>query len=124
MTWMNSPEKKFAIAGGQLAELKSEVPRRFYVRSPSGCTLRTVIHLSRRTAFLASCVIRGSLRYFKSGALQKLLGDLSVDINNIRYRNDHEYQFFASPLKPFLLKHFDFDWLDQLRNEDTSPEYR
>jgi hypothetical protein len=57
----------------------------------------------------------GSLRYFKSLALQKLLGDLSVSINNIRNRNDQEYQYFASPLKPFLLQHYDFNWLDQLR---------
>jgi hypothetical protein len=61
------------------------------------------------------------LRYFKSVALQKQLGDLSVDINNMRYRNDQEYQFFASPLKPFLLKHFDFNWLNQLRDENSSP---
>lgn len=57
----------------------------------------------------------GSLRYFKSVPLQKLLGDLSVAINNVRYRNDQEYQYFANPLKPFLLKHFDFNWLNQLR---------
>ena len=38
----------------------------------------------------------GSLRYLKSIALQKLLGDISVCINNVRYRNDQEYQFFAS----------------------------
>ncbi|HTK18997.1 MAG TPA: hypothetical protein VL442_05780 [Mucilaginibacter sp.] len=59
----------------------------------------------------------GSLRYFKSVALQKLLGDLSVDINNMRYRNEQEYQFFASPIKPFLLQHFDFGWLSQVRSK-------
>lgn len=62
----------------------------------------------------------GSLRYFKSIALQKLLGDISVNINNIRARNDQEYQYFASPIKPFMLKHFDWSWLDKLRNEDTA----
>jgi hypothetical protein len=50
----------------------------------------------------------GSLRYFKSISLQKLLGDLSVCINNIRYRNEQEYQYFANPIKPFLLKYYDF----------------
>ncbi len=63
----------------------------------------------------------GSLRYFKSFALQKLLGDISVDINNIRNRNEQEYQYFANPLKPFLLKYYDWSWLDQLRKEDTNP---
>jgi hypothetical protein len=62
----------------------------------------------------------GSLRYFKSIHLQKLLGDLSVYINNVRFRNDQEYQFFANPIKPFMVKYFDFDWLTQLRNVNDS----
>lgn len=62
----------------------------------------------------------GSLRYFKSIALQKLLGDISVNINNVRTRNEQEYQYFASPIKLFMLKHFDWSWLDKLRKEDTA----
>ncbi len=62
----------------------------------------------------------GSLRYFKSIELQKLLGDISVNINTIRARNDQEYQYFANPIKPFMLKYFDWKWLDNLRKQDTS----
>src|SRR4030095_2674252 len=62
----------------------------------------------------------GSLRYFKSVHLQKLLGDLSVYISNIRFRNDQEYQFFANPIKPFMVKYFDFDWLTSMRNVNDS----
>jgi hypothetical protein len=62
----------------------------------------------------------GSLRYFKSVALQKLLGDLSVNINDLRNRNEQEYQFFANPIKPFLLKYYDWSWLDNLRNQDSA----
>jgi len=62
----------------------------------------------------------GSLRYFKSIALQKLLGDISVNINNVRTRNEQEYQYFANPIKLFMLKHFDWSWLDELRKEDTA----
>jgi hypothetical protein len=62
----------------------------------------------------------GSLRYFKSVALQKLLGDLSVNINNVRTRNEQEYQYFASPIKLFMLKYFDWSWLDELRKQDTA----
>ncbi len=62
----------------------------------------------------------GSLRYFKSIALQKLLGDISVNINNVRTRNEQEYQYFASPIKLFMLKYFDWSWLDKLRKEDTA----
>ena len=52
--------------------------------------------------------------------LLKLLGDISVNINNMRYRNDQEYQFFTSPIKQFLLKYYDWSWLDHVRGEDTT----
>ena len=62
----------------------------------------------------------GSLRYFKSIALQKLLGDISVNINDVRTRNEQEYQYFANPIKPFLLKYYDWSWIDHLRQQDTT----
>jgi len=62
----------------------------------------------------------GSLRYFKSASLQKLFGEISVYINNVRDRNDQEYQFFASPVKPFILKHYDFNWMNELRKLDET----
>jgi len=65
----------------------------------------------------------GSLRYFKNTTLQKLFGDLSVCINNVRYRNEQEYQFFANPIKPFMLKHYDFKWPDELRKKDQNAYY-
>lgn len=57
----------------------------------------------------------GSLRYFKNAKLQKLFGDISVTINNVRNRNEQEYQFFSNPIKPFILKHYDFNWNNDLR---------
>ena len=62
----------------------------------------------------------GSLRYFKSIALQKLLGDISVNINDVRIRNEQEYQFFANPIKPFMMKYYDWSWIDNLRKQDTN----
>ena len=62
----------------------------------------------------------GSLRYFKSTYLQKLFGDISVYINNVRDRNDQEYQFFASPVKQFDLKHYDFNWMNEVRKMDEN----
>ena len=62
----------------------------------------------------------GSLRYFKSIVLQKLLGDISVNINEMRTRNEQEYQFFANPIKPFLLKYYDWSWINNLRKQDTT----
>ncbi len=62
----------------------------------------------------------GSLRYFKSAYLQKLFGEMSVYINNVRDRNDQEYQYFSSPVKPFILKHYDFNWINELRKMDET----
>jgi hypothetical protein len=53
--------------------------------------------------------------------LQKLLGDISVNINDLRTRNEQEYQYFASPIKPFMLKYYDWSWIDNLRKQDTTP---
>ena len=97
------------------------LPRKFYPSFTVGIYLINRYAFEPKDGILSQLRNSGSLRYFKSIQLQKLLGDLSVDINNMRYRNEQEYQYFASPIKPFLLKHFDFNWLNQLRNENTSP---
>jgi len=90
------------------------LPRQFYP-SFTNLYIVNIYTFEPKDGILSQLKNSGSLRYFKSLELQKLLGDLSVSINNVRYRNDQEYQFFASPLKAFLLKHYDFNWLDQLR---------
>ena len=48
---------------------------------------------------------------------------MSVAINNLRYRNEQEYQFFANPVKPFILKHFDFTWVNDLRKTNENAYY-
>ena len=48
-------------------------------------------------------------------------GDISVNINDLRTRNEQEYQYFANPIKPFMLKYYDWSWLDNLRKQDTTP---
>ncbi len=90
------------------------LPRAFYPAF-TNLYIVNIYTFEPKDGILSQLKNSGSLRYFKSLALQKLLGDLSVSINNIRNRNDQEYQFFASPLKLFLLQHYDFHWLDQLR---------
>jgi hypothetical protein len=97
------------------------LPRRFYPAYTYGLYLINRYAFEPKDGILSQLRNSGSLRYFKSVALQKLLGDLSVDINNMRYRNDQEYQFFASPLKSFLLQHYDFHWLDELRTAYPNP---
>jgi len=58
----------------------------------------------------------GSLRYFKSMELQKLTGDFSEAITNIRTRNEFESTFFDSYLMPYLLKHNDIEFYDTINN--------
>ncbi|MBK7561221.1 MAG: hypothetical protein WAT34_04310 [Chitinophagaceae bacterium] len=58
----------------------------------------------------------GSLRYFKNVELQKLTGDLSVAIANIRTRNKFESDFLDLYLTPYLLKHNDIGFYDKINN--------
>jgi hypothetical protein len=58
----------------------------------------------------------GSLRYFKNTELQKLTGDLSVAIANIRTRNKFESDFLDLYLTPYLIKHNDIEFYDNINN--------
>jgi hypothetical protein len=101
----------------------TDLPKAFYP------AYTTVFYLINSYAFepkdgvLNQLKSSGSLRYFKNTTLQKLFGDISVTINNVRYRNEQEYQFFANPIKPFMLKHYDFKWPDELRKQDQNAYY-
>ena len=90
------------------------LPRTFYPAF-TNLYIVNIYTFEPKDGILSQLKNSGSLRYFKSLALQKLLGDLSVSINNVRNRNEQEYQYFTSPLKLFLLQHYDFNWLEQLR---------
>ncbi|HSZ84535.1 MAG TPA: hypothetical protein VK787_00805 [Puia sp.] len=95
------------------------LPKKFYPAFTISLYLINNYSYEPKDGILSQLRNSGSLRYFKSVELQKLLGDISVNINNMRYRNEQEYQFFASPIKPFLLKYYNWSWLDKLRTEDT-----
>lgn len=109
----------------------TDLPKEFYPAFTNVFYLINSYTFEPKDGVLSQLKGSGSLRYFKSPELQKLFGDLSVAINNVRYRNEQEYQFFADPLKPFLLKHYDFKWIDDLRKQkpqaytiDLIHEYR
>ena len=59
----------------------------------------------------------GELRYFKSNELQASIGKLSVSIANIRSRNEKEYSYIEFYLRPFTIKHYDFEWYERLTDE-------
>ena len=98
----------------------TSLPREFYPAYTTVLYLANTYAFEPKDGILSQLRNSGSLRYFRSIALQKLLGDISVCINNVRYRNDQEYQFFASPVKPFILKYYDFNWTNQLRKQDEN----
>jgi hypothetical protein len=96
----------------------TSLPREFYPAYTTSTFLINSYAFEPKDGILSQLRNSGSLRYFKSIELQKLLGDITVCINNVRYRNDQEYQFFASPIKPFILKYYDFNWVNQIRKQD------
>jgi hypothetical protein len=59
----------------------------------------------------------GSLRYFKSGVLQKQMGDISVLISKIRARNEVENTYGQTYIRPFILKFYDFRWSDAITKQ-------
>lgn len=56
----------------------------------------------------------GSLRYFRSDTLQNLTGQLSVNIADLRSRNQIELDFVQRELLPFFIQHNDQQWFDKL----------
>jgi len=98
----------------------TNLPKEFYPAYTTVFYLITSYTFEPKDGVLSQLKSSGSLRYFKSQHLQKLFGDISVYINNVRDRNDHEYQFFASPVKQFDLKHYDFNWMDEVRKMDEN----
>ncbi len=96
------------------------LPKNFYPAYTTSLYLINTYTFEPKDGILSQMKNSGSLRYFKSIVLQKLIGDISVNINTIRSRNEQEYQFFANPVKPFLLKYYDWSWIDQLRKADTT----
>ena len=101
----------------------TELPKEFYASFTTVFYLINSYKFEPKDGVLNQLKSSGSLRYFKNATLQKLFGDISVAINNVRYRNEQEYQFFANPIKPFILKHYDFKWIDNLRKLDSTIYY-
>ncbi len=98
----------------------TNLPRSFYPAYTTVFYLINSYTFEPKDGVLSQLKSSGSLRYFKNPTLQKLLGDLSVTINNVRYRNEQEYQFFANPIKPFIMLHYDFNWINNLRKPNEN----
>jgi len=101
----------------------TNLPKEFYPAFTTVFYLFNTYIFEPKDGVLSQLKSSGSLRYFKNTQLQKLFGDVSVAINNVRNRNEQEYQFFANPVKPFILKHFDFKWVNDLRKMNENAYY-
>ncbi len=56
----------------------------------------------------------GSLRYFKSEELQKLIGNISETIASVKKRNEYESKYVDTHLGPYLIKHNDMGWYNKI----------
>lgn len=63
----------------------------------------------------------GSLRYFKSSVLQNKLGELSVAIAKIRFRTDREGTYSHQFISPFVIRHYQFQWYNELTKNGLVP---
>ena len=97
----------------------TNLPREFYPAFAKGLYTVNIYAFEPKDGVLNQLINSGSLRYFKNVGLQKFLGDISVSIHNLRMRNEQEYMFFSDPIKHFVLAHFDFNWIDSVRNSNT-----
>ncbi len=101
----------------------TNLPKKFYPAYTTVFYLINSFTFEPKDGVLSQLKSSGSLRYFKDPELQKLFGDISVAINNVRYRNEQEYQFFANPIKPFMLAHYDCKWADDVRRLSPNAYY-
>ena len=121
MTRRREKEKDMDYLSSYLKDSSlTNLPKNVYPAYTISLYLINTYSFEPKDGILSQLRNSGSLRYFKSIALQKLLGDISVNINDVRIRNEQEYQFFANPIKPYMLKHFDWSWIDNLRKQDTT----
>lgn len=98
----------------------TNLPKEFYPKFTKSLYVANSYAFEPKEGILSQLRNSGSSQYFKSIALQKLLGDINVDVNNVRYRNEQDYQYFSNPVKAFLLKHYDFTWLNQLASKNPN----
>jgi hypothetical protein len=94
----------------------TELPKFFFPAVTKDLFLLNSYTFEPKDGILTQLRNSGAILNFRNMELQRLLGNLSVSISNIRNRNEQEYQYFSSPIKPFLLEHFDWSWYNELRN--------
>jgi hypothetical protein len=86
----------------------------FYSSFVWGLFLTTPFNFEPNDAVLNQLRNSGSLRLFRRMDLQTKIGELGVIVTKVREREQQEYGFSSLYARPFVLKYFDFDWLDSV----------
>ena len=88
----------------------NNVSKTFSIHYLYGIHFRTPSVFEARTAVLEQLKNSGSLRYFRSQKLQKLIGGLSVAILHINDRQAVENNVREQFIHPFTIKHYDYEF--------------
>jgi hypothetical protein len=88
----------------------NNLPKQFVINFHTGVMFNIPTVFEPRMAVLEQLKNSGSLRYFKSNELQKLVGDISVAIQNVNERKTIEASYRQTYLTPFIIKHYDYEF--------------
>lgn len=99
----------------------SPLSGKFYPNMGLGFFLTTTFLFEPKDGVLSQLRNSGALRYFRNPQLQQYLGDIAVAINNIRLRNEQEYSFMSENIRPFLFRHYDYEWHNLITKDGTIP---
>ena len=86
------------------------VSKTFAINFHYGCFFRQLTLFEPKTVVLEQLQNSGSLRYFKSGKLQKLVGDISISIQNIQDRQAYETEYRKNFIVPLLVNQYDTEF--------------
>jgi hypothetical protein len=94
-------------------------PSRFFSATTISLVLSNWVQFEPNDGVLNQLRNSGELRYFKNMDIQAAIGNLGVKIASLRNRNEQEYRYLEDNIRPFLLKHFDFRWLQEFTSNGT-----
>jgi hypothetical protein len=99
----------------------SHLSKAFSIHYLYGIHFRTPSLFEARTAILDQLKNSGSLRYFKSQKMQRLIGELSAAILYIKDRQDLETSVRVQLINPFTVEHYDYDFDAGITREGLLP---
>jgi len=91
----------------------TNLPEKFYPSFAWSFIITTTIIFDPNDGVITQLKNSGTLRYLKSIELQNCVSRINFAILNVRNRNAQEYSFVSEFTRPFILKHYDFNWQDE-----------